>query len=313
MSTFSWMSAPDISSNAAFRRWAKGIFDAFVGCGWVQTEDSGQLQESDFATLAVPTTTNGVAGYVIFRMNDVHQSACPIFIKFEFGRGNSASLNIPAIWITVGQGSNGAGAITGTLLARQQNYTGSSASGAVTEYPSYASCHGGGICLAPWVGFVDTAAFFFAIERSCDESGAYTADAVAIVMACSGLLKVRVIGNGGSPAGVLVADGQFCNVSLPATINGLDASTASTLSEDGVVAPVLPIPFMAPGVKPWVSNAMVAVHPGDAGSTSVIQAATINGQTRTYRAWTSFNQRTGVIRLASSSTNYVVPAIIWES
>lgn len=68
---------------------------------------------------------------------------------------------------------------------------------------------------------------------------------------------------------------------------------------------------MAPGVPPWVSNVVVAVHPGDVGATSVIQVATINCSTRIYRAFTLYDQYTGVVGCGISTASRVRPAIIW--
>ena len=76
---------------------------------------------------------------------------------------------------------------------------------------------------------------------------------------------------------------------------------------------------MAPGVTPWVSNVVVCVSPGDAGATSVIQAATINGATRTYRAFPySYAGSTGPGLVREGAAN-VAPqtgshlAILWEA
>lgn len=309
MSTFSWMSAPDISSDAAFRKWAQGVHDALVGCGWVQTADTGQVTIS---TMTAPSTANAAAGYEIFRMNDALQATCPVFVKLEYGRV-SATNNTPTQWVTVGQGSNGSGTITGQLLARTQVASTTTAYGSATEYPSYGSCDGAGICLALWSGYTNPGTFFLAIERSRDASGNATGDAVLIALGGQSASLVRVIGNGGVPGASKCADSAFFSAALPATINGANASPASTLSKDGVVAPVFPIACAAPGVTPWVSNVLVAVHPGDAGTTSVIQAATINGEVRTYRAWTVFNTNGGLVIAGQKASNPALcwPAIIW--
>ncbi|MCR6649711.1 MAG: hypothetical protein NVV70_16830 [Cellulomonas sp.] len=314
MSTFSWMSAPDISSDAAFRKWAQGVHDAFVGCGWVQTADTGQVTIS---TMTVPATADTAAGYEIFRMADTLQSSCPIFVKVEYGRGALSSTNIPRIWFTVGQSTNGSGTVAGVLLARtvQSTSVGATA-GTTSEYASYASCAGNaGICIAAWPAMAAiTAPFFFAIERSRDAEGAPTSDGLLIAFGCNSNPIVRVIGNGGSPGSVKCADAGYFSTALPYTVNGANASNTSTLSEDGVTAPILPIACTAPGVPPWASTALVAVHPGDAGSTSVIQAATINGAEHIYRAWTAFNSFAGLVAAGqrSASPALCLPAIIWE-
>jgi hypothetical protein len=322
MPVYSWMSAPDISSNAAFRKWVKGVRDAFLGCGWVQTEDTGQITDVD--SLTVPAAQNTAAGYFVFARDDDLQDTCPIYVKIEPGRGPSNSNNVPTMWVTVGQSTNGAGSIGDQVITPTPLATSAASYGQTTEYPSYASCDGGGFCLAMWAGYgasnstntLDHASLFFAIDRSRTANGEPTGDAFAVMFGCANLKAVRVRGNGGS-SGAMSTDSGALPVLMPQTINGATASPTSTLSEDGVTAPVLPVPFVAPGVKPWVSNVVVAVHPGDAGTTSVIQAATINGQTRVYRAWPFFTANSGLVMTTSSAGTLSLgarfwPAIWWE-
>lgn len=312
VSTYSWMSAPDISSDAAFRTWAQGIHDGFVECGWVQTADTGQV---DLDAMTVPVANNTAAGFEMWRLDDALHATHPVFVKVEYGRGSTTT--IPGTWWTVGKGSDGSGTITGTLLARTQA---TQTAGSSPELPSYMSGDGSSINIAMWSGLAfGEGSFFFALERSRSSAGAATGEAVAIVLGASSNQIVRVIGYNGTPGASQVADSIFLPVSFPRTINGKSASVASTLSKDGVVAPVLPIPLMAPGVTPWVSNTLVAVHPGDAGTTSVIQAATINGATRTYRAWTALNTASGTVVIGGVTKSDNLgnsafwPAIAWDA
>jgi len=303
VSTYTWMSAPDVSSAAAFRKWVQGIHDAFVACGWVQTADTGQI--ADISTLAVPAI-NTAAGYRMYRLDDALQATAPIYIKFEPGVGSSSTR--PTLWFTIGRTTNGAGTLSNLLLARTQtNYN---SPGITTEVASYASGDGSSLCLALWPahGGSTQPVVHLVIERSRDQGGAPTGDAWLISAGWDTASSLhRVIGTNGVIDASEVAEMTYLAV-LPGKINGVSQSVASTLSRDGVTAPVLPIACIAPGVTPWVSNVIVAVHPGDAGSTSVIQAATINGATRTYRAWTNFDATAGSIIAA---TLKIRPAIAW--
>lgn len=319
VSTFTFQSAPDISSDAAFRKWVQGIHDSFITCGWVQTDDTGQL---DIGSATVPGTQNTAAGYLMYRLDDDLQGAAPVFVKFEPGRGTHASNNVPTAWFTVGQSTDGAGEVPGTLLPRTQTAPGTNVTGSTTEYPSYASGDGSSLCLAMWPMSGANPIFFFILERSRNANGEPTADGFLVgVSAASGSQSgsatalqsvVRVVGNGGS-TNTRCAEDNFLNVRFPATVNGATLDLGGSLSRDGVVAPVLPIPCMAPGVTPWVSNIVTAVHPADAGTTSVIQAATINGQTRIYRAFpawgaTGNNKARGLIDVGARTA---YPAILW--
>src|SRR5690606_35860490 len=125
------------------------------------------------------------------------------------------------------------------------------------------------------------------IERSRNAGGEATGEGFllavssAVVGSSAPSSVVLTIGNGGS-ASVKCAQDHYLNVKFPHTVNGITNDVGGSLSRDGVVAPVFPVPCVAPGVAPWVSNLAVAIHPADAGTTSVIQAATINGQVRIY-------------------------------
>lgn len=319
VSTFTFQSAPDISSDAAFRKWVQGIHDSFIACGWVQTDDTGQL---DIPTATVPGTQNTAAGYLMYRLDDDFQGVAPVFVKFEPGRGAHASNNVPCAWFTVGQGTDGSGAVSSVLLPRTATASSTAVTGVTTEYPSYASGDGSSLCLAMWPMSGTHPIFFFLLERSRNANGEPTGE--GFLIACSSanaaqsgtfagsMSVVRVIGNGGS-ANTRCAEDNFLNVRFPATVNGATLDLGGSLSRDGVRAPVLPVPCIAPGVTPWVSNIVTAVHPADAGSTSVIQAATINGEARIYRAFpawgaTGGNQSRGLIEVGARTA---YPAIQW--
>jgi hypothetical protein len=298
MATYTWMSAPSYANDVAFRKWCQGIHDSFAACGWVQTADTGQI---DLTTMTTPVSSP--AGFEMWRMADALQATAPVFVKIEYGKSSTSAMGF---WVTVGRATDGAGVIGGTLYARM---TAINSSSDQTEYPSYASGDTSSIAIVPWSGCQGQASFSLFIERSRDSAGVPTANALLVAFMGSAVnAPMHVIGYRGVPGSVMHATSQYC-ATLPGVINGLTGSLASTLSKDGVVAPVLPIACMAPGVTPWVSNIMIAVHPGDAGSTSVITAATINGATHTYRAWTAFNSYAGMVSIGLSKC---VPAMIWE-
>lgn len=321
--TFTFDSAPDISSNAAFRKWATGIHDALLECGWVQTDDTGQ---ADFASMNAPTgTPDTAAGYRVYRLDDALQATAPVFVKFEPGRGGQSSSNVPAAWFTVGQETDGAGNLSRILLPRTITSVGTSVTGVTTEYPSYASGCGSSFCLAMWPMSGTNPIFFFILERSRNASGEPTGEGFLIALSVANnsqnsgtasVSVVRAIGNGGS-ASSRCADDNFLNVRFPATANGATVDLGTSLSRDGVKAPVLPVPCMAPGLTPWASNVVVAVHPGDAGSTSVIQAATINGKTRIYRAFPAKGATASSAVIAQArgliewGNHTCYPAILW--
>lgn len=107
--------ACDNTSDASFRAWANLIPAILAAAGWVQTTDTGQ---SDFNALATPNAVNQSRGYQIWRTADATGSLNNYYLKIEVGSGGAALR--PAIWVTVGWGSDGAGTITGNASTRIQ-------------------------------------------------------------------------------------------------------------------------------------------------------------------------------------------------
>lgn len=279
VTTNSWMSACTNASDAEFRKWGKGISDALAALGFVKTSDTGQV---NWATVTVPAS--GVyTPYEIWRFNDALQATKPIYFKIEYG---SSGASKPGLRITVGSGSNGSGTINGNVYCTQTTLGGSaSMDTSSTEFASYASGDGSSFAIMLWPGHTNYLGLGgFTIGRSCGTDGAYNGNAVMVAgFGYTGFWKVT--GTAGTDPTVDSARSEFCPVTLPRTINNSITNISSTLSKDGTTAPVMPIPMCAPGVQPWVPNHLAVVHPGDAGATSVIQVATINGASRTLRSF----------------------------
>lgn len=179
MTGSSFTVSTDTSTDALFRAWGSAISAAIAALGFVQTADTGQI---NWATVAHPVAGSTAAGYEIWRFNDALQSSAPIFFKLEYGTGNGVP--VPAMWYTVGTGSDGAGTITGTALvgvtgvlsARLQS---SSASAVLTPAfvgPCYAAGDGSALMLMLWPGVANGLWSILLIERTRDWTGAATAD-----------------------------------------------------------------------------------------------------------------------------------------
>lgn len=111
------------STDAKFRTWGSAVKALLAASGLVQTTDTGQI---DWTTVTKPVAIQTLAGYEIWRFNDSLQTTDPIFIRIEYRSGGTASGNSPAMLVSAGTGSNGAGAITGlqtTSAILTFNYT----------------------------------------------------------------------------------------------------------------------------------------------------------------------------------------------
>ena len=179
MTTAATSTVVDQTTDAAFRTWVAEVITQLLAVGLTQTADTGQINTTTVTRAAGSTA----AGYTIWRFNDTLQATAPIYIKLEFGSGSSNT--VPAMWITVGQGSNGSGTLTGTLTTRCSCGSGTALSSTITSYTSrfvYNSTYGflavvmkiGSIgANVAWGGFI--------VVRSCDSTGAATGDSVGII------------------------------------------------------------------------------------------------------------------------------------
>jgi hypothetical protein len=162
-----WSTPMNHLNDAGFQAWATELFDKLTSAGLVQTTDTGQLA---YPVVASRPATNTPAGYWIFRFNDSRQATSPIFIKLEVG--SSPSSNQPGFWLTVGTGSDGAGALTGVTTPRTQSspFTNNTA----TNWPSYVCVTEGFFGMAWKINAHSTAGFptmTIGIGRSVGSNG----------------------------------------------------------------------------------------------------------------------------------------------
>lgn len=169
------------SNDADFRQWGSTISAHLLAAGLVQTSDSAQI---NWATVLKSPSGNGVAGYEMWRFNDALQATAPIFIKIEYG--NSDSTSIPGIYITVGTGTNGAGTLTGTISNRRQVNSGSSpTAGSWVSKVCYAGGFFGCTMYRGLQGASQVPLMAFMVQRTMDDSGAWTGDGCVVVWSAS--------------------------------------------------------------------------------------------------------------------------------
>lgn len=171
----------DQSTDAAFRAWGAAFNAMLAAAGLVQTSDTGQI---NWTTVTRPGTGPNAAGYEIWRFNDALQSTAPIYIKIEYGCGTNST--IPAMWITVGTSTNGAGTIPDPVhTTRTQTH--------ISATP-YTGTHGRWACHA--AGFLGVAFhysqsvatpnsgahFAFMVSRFCDADGTPNGNGFVVTM-----------------------------------------------------------------------------------------------------------------------------------
>lgn len=175
------------NTTPGFQAWGSALSAAMQAVGLQQSADTGQI---NWTTVTIAVTANYVAGYEIYHFTDTLQSTSPVFIKIEYGTGSvSQTTNSPAIWVTVGTGSDGAGNITGIQIPRtmvNNSYIYTGISNINQSFPTYVSYNGSflGVALkvgglTSYQGAIDS--FVFMIGRPTDGTGTYVTGKVALL------------------------------------------------------------------------------------------------------------------------------------
>lgn len=160
------------NTDADFRTWGSEISARLGSGGLVKTSDTGQINWTTVAKPASPT----YQGYEIWRFADALQSSVPVFIKVEYGSGGATAR--PAIRISVGSATDGAGTFVGAKTTSQAVDSGSSkTAGAVLPvYISVATDRM--MILGQYDGSDLNFPWMFLVERAKDSSGNNTSDGV---------------------------------------------------------------------------------------------------------------------------------------
>jgi hypothetical protein len=169
MTTASWSTVLDQTSDAAFRTWGLELNTKFAAVGMVQTADTGQI---NWTTVTRAAVVNTAAGYEIWKL-----SSGNLYFKIEYGTGNTQP-TIPSLWITTGTGSNGSGTLTGQLSTRTQvGKTSTAITSTSTNYQSYLCATANYFGLSWKIGsanIVGSPRAFMAVAQTVDATGAAT-------------------------------------------------------------------------------------------------------------------------------------------
>jgi hypothetical protein len=232
----------DSSTDANFRSWGSAISAALAATGWTATTDTGQINWTTVTTPAVAT----FAGYEVWKWSDTNQTACPVYMKIRYGNNANATKG-PMIEVTVATGSDGAGNLTGNstgAIALVSTGDSLAGQGGVNTFEcDYTNAAGRfGMLLYRDLTAVN-GAMFLSIERSCDNSGAYTASYVTVTANKVGgncnQWTLMAQGTGGvwrvNNNTNTMATGQICCASVSAN------TTATTFGTNTAFSPVFPL------------------------------------------------------------------------
>lgn len=231
------------ADTALFRAWGSAVSTAL---GTILTRVT-QTGEINWATVNAPVAANTFQGFEVYRLNDSLQATAPLFFKFEYG--SSGSTTISAIRLTVGKGTNGSGTITGVLQAPMVVFDANASAPAASNcYTSNGDGSGFVLSLQP----DDTARCggFLCIERSRDNGGQPTGDAVLVAF---------------STAAIDTHTNRFIAYNLETTLaadnTGLFACPLPLSTDIGVtngtVAQFFPVACIAPNGATWRSRMLL--------------------------------------------------------
>lgn len=185
MATSFTNTAIDHTSDAGFRAWGSELSGQLTGVGTTsgcltQTADTGQI---NWVTVNRPGT-NTAAGYEIWQLTDALGVSAPVYLKVEYGTGGTTTT--ATVWITVGQGSNGSGTLTGNLSTRVPTSVAAAPASTAISYPSYVCANEGFVGVATKIGSVNTRlSTGFFVVRPCDLDGTLRSDGI-ILYTCTG-------------------------------------------------------------------------------------------------------------------------------
>lgn len=167
MATQSSTTAVSHSSTANFRIWGGELSGMLTSAGLPKSGDTGQ---ANWTTANRPAANGSV--YEIRYLNDSLHATNPLYFKIEYGTNDSAGN--PCIWVTCGSSTNGAGTITGTTYFSRVKLFADAACGGGTYFTGV--CVRSGYFAMVWKrGAMTDVTPFFAVCRSCDDSGDPTA------------------------------------------------------------------------------------------------------------------------------------------
>jgi hypothetical protein len=155
------------------------ISSALETFGWTKTADTGQV---NWTSIASTPGANAVV-YEIWKSADDKSATLPIYMKLEYGTGSSTAYQ--DMYITVGTGSTGAGALTG---ATSRFRVGANSSGGASNM--YECCFSGTTSRFSFLMFRGVVyGSFFSVERNLDNSGNEQADYFTILV-CAGVNNI---------------------------------------------------------------------------------------------------------------------------
>lgn len=244
MATANPLTVLDNSTDAGFRAWITEHRDLLLtGGALAQTADTGQI---DFGTVVRPPT-NTDAAPLLLRFTDALQATAPYILAVYYGTDSVATRG--RIRVAIGTGTNGSGALTGTILAATTiTNTSVIAAAATTAMESPACGLPGEIAVAHKLGGASGGASqsvlwnLIGLSRTINHAGVQTAEGLVVYLSgSSGQMQCRTLRR--DPPTVIGPSAAACLVPLETT------SSVAAGGERQVYAHVCALPETRPVVQ----------------------------------------------------------------
>lgn len=302
------------------KTWHAGL----TAMGWVQTEDTNQLDEDTGAPLL-----DGLWGRTFWTPGDGLGGLVLQLAFFTRSRSSGTDQFYAIPRFAVGNGTTGEGALTGIIWGDTNPTTpwaqdgrgdahqtelvmGGDASG---FYAALGANLDGSTAGGTSVGWGRRAVL---VDRSRDANGVATSEGAAFLDQSYSTSSFFAMGKLGSAEHIVATGGNSRGIPLHPMFaySAVGGAYGSSYSPDYTSTPVFPTVFAGPGCPTWVSPLMIGVQPADEPLTL---AADIAGRTRNYRkvrlgSYNGTNMSVGpAFARGSSSTDHTYwPMMLWE-
>lgn len=162
--------ASNVSTTTAFRAVVEAHRAMLAAIGLVRVPFAGEIDPS---TVVAPSVANSMQGYEIWRFDDALQATAPVYLKVGYGCGGSPSSF--RLSLSVGTGTDGAGALTGAVTPALTMSMGSSSA---TVYATYVSGDSGRLLLRFWPELNTGSVDLISVERVPSATGQPSGDGI---------------------------------------------------------------------------------------------------------------------------------------
>lgn len=163
--------ASNISTTTAFRAAVEAHRAMLADIGLVRVPFTGEIDPS---TVDAPSVSNSIQGYEIWRFDDALQATAPVYLKVGYGCDNLGS-GYFRLSLSVGTGTDGAGALTGAVTPAMVMSMGNSSASALATYVSGDS---GRLLLRPWPDLAPSFMYLLSVERIPSATGQPSGDGI---------------------------------------------------------------------------------------------------------------------------------------